>query len=159
MHMVLYGLLASLRWWVGFIVAVVSPIAFILGIVLAVLGGRKYARYIHDARLLAEKGKISTLPAVLFIVFIIAFNVAVYVFTTLLMLPLRIVVGGFNIFSIVTPIIYSVAIILISYKYFSHRYRGVKHLLTREARLVEKASRVLEPVDKLDEMRKKLLGK
>lgn len=130
------GILPEIPEWVGWVL-------FTIGTLLAINAGKGLAAKKHDAELAKRYGKqlsVFGLALYFYALLSIAFSLFSAIATKALSVSFKFFVGGLNVISILTGVVYPLVIMAVSYAAFRARYSRIDEPITREGKLAMKVA-------------------
>ncbi len=129
------------------IIDIPYTVSLTISALMAVLAGRSFAKKIHDVGMYG-KGVIG-LPTYFTLLLSYVFSIATFTLTKVLELPVRLVMNGFDMLSVIEGLAFSTLITLVSYVVFLRRYRRITGPLTLEGRIAHSVQRKVLRVKEL----------
>lgn len=130
---------------------------YIIGLIFNILTGRKFAKYLHDAKLFSKR--ISFLPAYILLVIAIVFNLTVFTLSTTITSQISYFTTGLDPIKTLLSIIYTLTISYLSYKYYERKYREIHEPLTLIGKTAKNINKYTAPINEFQAIIRKPLNR
>lgn len=118
---------------------------YVIGLILNILTGRKFAKYLHDTKLFSKR--ISFLPAYILLVIAMIFNFTIFTLSTTITSQISYFTTRLDPIKTLLSTIYTLTISYLSYKYYERKYREIREPLTFIGKTMKNIEKYTAPIN------------
>ena len=125
---------------------------YFIGLILNILTGKKFAKYLHDTKLFSRK--ISLFPAYMLLVIAIIFNLIIFTLSTTITTQIGYFTTRLDPIKTIFSLTYTLTTVYLSYRYYEKKYQYINKPLTFIGKTLRNTTNYIKPISRLSSILK-----